>query len=136
MRGLVALVLGALLAANGALMLAVPAHWYGAVPGVADAGPLNPHFVRDIGCAYLVAGGALVGLAWDPRWRMAALAGGAFLALHALVHLLDWAAGREGFDHLLADLPAVFVAPLLALWLAVTEDRHAAMAHRVADRPL
>src|SRR5262249_36111916 len=55
MRGLVASILGLGLAANGLTMLAVPVNWYAMVPGVADTGPFNPHFVRDIGVAYVVA---------------------------------------------------------------------------------
>jgi hypothetical protein len=116
MRKILALILGAGLAAKGLFMLGDPAAWYAAVPGVPMTGPLNPHFVRDIGCAYCVA-------------RAAALAGGAFLALHALVHLWDWASGREMLDHLIADLPAVFAPPALALWLAwpnsiVRKEKH------------
>jgi hypothetical protein len=129
MRKILALILGAGLAANGLFMLGDPAAWYAAVPGVPMTGPLNPHFVRDIGCAYCVAGAALAALAFDARARGAALAGGAFLALHALVHLWDWASGREMLDHLIADLPAVFAPPALALWLAwpnsiVRKEKH------------
>jgi hypothetical protein len=53
-----AVMLGLVLAANGLAMLYDPAGWYGVVPGVPDTGPLNAHFVRDIGCTYVVAGGA------------------------------------------------------------------------------
>ena len=45
--------LGLLLAANGFLMLADPAGWYAIVPGVPETGPLNPHFVREIGRAHV-----------------------------------------------------------------------------------
>jgi hypothetical protein len=70
-----------------------------------------------------------VSLPFSPPPPPAALAGGAFLALHALVHLWDWASGREMLDHLIADLPAVFAPPALALWLAwpnsiVRKEKH------------
>ena len=39
MRGAVAWILGIALAANGFVMLGVPAAWYAAVPGVAATGP-------------------------------------------------------------------------------------------------
>jgi hypothetical protein len=113
----VALVLGLGLAANGAFMLADPAAWYGLVPGVAATGPLNPHFVRDIGAAYLVTGAALAWFCVDARARMAALAGAAFLTLHALVH-----AGEAVGHHALvapSDLLAVFLPAALALWLTL-----------------
>jgi hypothetical protein len=117
MRGILAWILGLSLAANGAIMLAVPAAWYGAVPGVPATGPFNAHFVRDIGVAYLVAGMALTSFARDRTARPAALAGAAFLGLHALVHLWDAAAGREPAQQLLFDVPLIFVPPVLAIWI-------------------
>jgi hypothetical protein len=129
-----------LLAANGLFMLGDPAAWYGAVPGVAMTGPFNPHFVRDIGCAYLAAGAALIWFAVDGRARWAALAGGVFLALHALVHLADAASGRETVDGLATDLLPVFVPPALVLWLAwpspmfKKERQHVEMADPSASR--
>src|SRR5215472_2018283 len=60
MRRVLAVILGIGLGLNALLMLAVPAAWYAAVPGVTQTGPFNPHFVRDIGAAYLVTGAALI----------------------------------------------------------------------------
>ena len=118
MRFMLAGILGLALGVTGLFMLGMPGAWYALYPGVADTGPLNPHFVRDIGAAYLVSGGALVIFASDARARMAALAGAAFLSLHALVHLADLALGREELAHLPVDLLAIFAPALLALWLA------------------
>jgi uncharacterized protein YjeT (DUF2065 family) len=118
MRAIVAWIVGLGLVANGLTMLAVPDAWYGLVPGVPQTGPFNPHFVRDIGAAYLVAGASLVWFALDRATRPAALAGAAFLAIHALVHLWDAAAGREHVHQLLIDLPTIFVPPALAIWIA------------------
>jgi len=56
MRITVAIRLGLALAANGLLVLFDPAGWYAVAPGVPETGPLNPHFVRDIGCAYILTG--------------------------------------------------------------------------------
>ncbi len=118
MRMALSAMLGLGLALNGCFMLWAPAEWYAALPGVADTGPLNSHFVRDIGAAYLVSGGALLAFALDRRARPAALAGGVFLALHALVHLADAVAGRETLAHFAGDMPAVVAPALIALWLA------------------
>jgi hypothetical protein len=85
---------------------------------VIDVGPFNAHFIRDVGVAYLVSGAALVWLAVNPTARPAAQAGAAFLALHALVHVWDAAAGREHVHQLLIDLPTVFLPPALAIWIA------------------
>jgi uncharacterized protein YjeT (DUF2065 family) len=117
-RLIVAWIVGLSLIANGLTMLAVPEAWYALVPGVPQTGPLNPHFVRDIGAAYVVAGGALVWFAIDRAARPAALAGAAFLAIHAAIHVWDAATGREHVHQLLVDLPTVFLPPALAIWIA------------------
>ena len=54
-RGLIAL-FALTTAANGVYMLAAPLAWYGDIAGVPNTGPFNPHFVRDIGVAYLTQG--------------------------------------------------------------------------------
>ncbi len=118
MRTIAAWVLGLGLIANGLTMLAFPESWYGLVPGVAQTGPFNPHFVRDIGAAYAVAGATLLWFAIDRHARPAALAGAAFLALHALVHVWDAAAGREHAHQLLVDVPTVLLPSALAIWIA------------------
>ena len=53
---------------NGLAMLVAGPLWYETVPGVTDTGPFNPHFVQDIGVAFLVAGLALAARAWRPRY--------------------------------------------------------------------
>ena len=118
MRRALTWLLGFGLGTNGLWMLIRPENWYYTIPGVVGTGPSNLHFIRDIGCAYLVAGASLFWLANRPRqaWP-AALAGGVFLALHALVHLWDTAAGRESSHQLLVDLPAVVLPAFLVLWL-------------------
>jgi uncharacterized protein YjeT (DUF2065 family) len=129
MRRVLAVILGIGLALNALLMLAVPAAWYAAVPGVTQTGPLNPHFVRDIGAAYLVAGAALCWFAATPKVRSAAQAGATFLTLHALVHLWDAAAGREHAHELLIDLVTVFLPSVLAIWIAWPAHRHHGETH-------
>src|SRR5512145_3182814 len=76
--------------ANGLWMLADPPHWYATLPAaVPDFGPLNEHFVRDIGCAFFLIGVALAVAAFVPRWRLfACLAAAGFYGLHALVHII------------------------------------------------
>ncbi len=44
--------------ANGVWMLLAGSSWYATIPGVSHTGPYNPHFVQDIGAAFLVAGSA------------------------------------------------------------------------------
>jgi len=118
MRRLLASILGILLGANALWMIATPLHWYAHIPGVAESGPANMHFIRDIGCAFLVAALALLWLAAAPKraWP-AVLAGGAFLLLHSLIHVWDTIAGREHAHRLLAEIPTIILPALLTLWL-------------------
>jgi hypothetical protein len=119
MRKALALLLGLALAANGLWMLVDPGLWYALIPGVPETGPLNPHFVRDIGCAYLVTGIALGGLAFELGSPAAASVGAAFLTLHALVHVADDAAGHGHAGQALVELFTIFAPAALALWLAL-----------------
>jgi hypothetical protein len=117
LRRILAGVLGAMSAANGLFMLADGPRWYQTIPGVTHTGPFNPHFVLDIGAAFLVAGAALIARAWRPRLWPAALAGAGFIGLHGLIHLVDMASGRShnvGIDFSLIVFPAA-----LTLWAAL-----------------
>jgi uncharacterized protein YjeT (DUF2065 family) len=117
MRAILKYSLGALLALNGVAMLLAPEAWYHAVPGVTETGPFNPHFVRDIGAAYLAAGAGLAWFAARREARPAAILATVFLGVHALIHFADAMSGRETWSGLARDLPGVFLPPLLALWL-------------------
>src|SRR5262245_4371635 len=117
MRNALLWILGLLQLAVAGLMLLGPQSFYDLVPGVNETGPFNAHFLRDVGAAFLVAGGGLLWFARDARARPAAVAGAGFLALHALIHLWDGLAGRERPAHLVHDLPLLFGVAALALWL-------------------
>ncbi len=127
------------LGANGAAMLAQPAAWYHAVPGVLYTGPLNLHFVRDIGAAYL---GSAAGLAWralrGPDAAPAAQCGALFLGLHAAIHLGETLAGLCGWRQWLADAPGVLLPAVLAAALAGpwrTPSARPGTSHSAAKAP-
>jgi len=114
---------GGLWLGNALWMLADPAGWYAGVDGVANTGPYNPHFVRDIGMAYLtLAMLAFAAIRWPAMAVPLLGAGTLFLALHALLHVWDIAAGRLPTEHILMDMPGVFlpalVGALLTWWCA------------------
>ena len=125
MRRSIAGVLAALTALNGSTMLFAGLTWYASVPGVSETGPYNPHFVQDIGAAFLVAGLALAARAWRPAYWPAAVAGSAFLAAHALIHLVAIVTGQD--HHTAIDLIAVVLPSALALYSAFPTpgERHA-----------
>ena len=112
----IAIVLALFAVLNGVAMLFAGAAWYAAVPGASETGPYNPHFVQDIGAAFLVAGLALAARAWRPRYWPAAVAGAGFLAVHALIHLGMIVSGHD--HHVQTDLLAVVLPSSLALYSA------------------
>jgi hypothetical protein len=119
LRRWVAGALGAIGALNGAFMLFDGPRWYETVPGVAHTGPFNPHFVADIGAAYLVASLALIARAWRPRYWPAAVAGAGFMVAHALIHVAD--VGLHRSANPMMDVFLVIVPAALALFAAFPE---------------
>src|SRR5262244_864644 len=114
-------ILGLMNLANGLWMLAAPEGWYHALPaGVPDTGPLNLHFVRDIGAAFTTIGVAFcVAAPRAARHRGVVLAAALFSVLHALIHVADIVAERLPADHWLIDLPGVFVPAAFLVVLAL-----------------
>jgi len=116
MQRLIAAILAIPTLANGLVMLFAGPAWYERVPGVTETGPFNPHFVQDIGIAFVVAGLALGARAWRPRYWPAAVAGAGFLAAHALLHLLMIVGGHD--HHAMFNLFAVVLPSAAALYSA------------------
>ena len=117
MRRLIAAILAIpTLIINGLTMLAAGPLWYETVPGVSETGPFNPHFVQDIGVAFLLAGLALAARAWRPRYWPAAVAGAGFLTAHALLHVVNLARGHAHYPAF--DLLAIVLPSAAALYSA------------------
>lgn len=117
----VAWVLGGGLISVAVLMLISPATWYDKHPGVADHGPLNEHFVRDIACANLVAGAAIVFAVLIPNQARVLLAGAtAFLFLHASIHFAEWLLDHGHSPATLGEATTVYLPVLLSAWLLAT----------------
>ena len=116
--------------ANGIWMLADPAGWYTNLPAaVPDTGPLNEHFVRDVGSAFVVMSTGLLVAAFRPALRLPMLlVTSLFYWLHALVHVTDTLAGRLPPAHWAIDFPGVYLPALLlaGVTLAVARSARAA----------
>ena len=124
LRTRVGLLLGLTQITQGAVMILAPALFYRGVAGLDETGPLNPHLMRDTGCAFLLAG---VGLAWAARRRTAWAAGvmgAAYLCLHALMHVWDGFAGRERLVHLAHDIPTLGAIAGIAVWAVWPQPAH------------
>ena len=81
----------------------------------------NPNFVRDIGCAFLATGVALIWAFRSPadRFPLVSIAA-VVLAAHALLHAYDTLRGALGHNHWLLDLPGVYLPGLFLPWIAYT----------------
>lgn len=110
---------GAVSTGNGLYMLVDGPRWFGSVTGVSDTGPYNPHFVADVGAAFLVAGMALIARAWRPLLWPAGFAGAGFLSAHALIHVVGVIGGHS--HHVGFELVSVVAPALLALWASLPE---------------
>jgi len=97
--------------ANGMWMLVGPESWYWDVPAaVPDTGPLNLHFVRDIGATYVTMAAALFWAAERPAARVPLITIVLlFHVLHATQHVLDTLAERLPARHWLIDFPGVYL---------------------------
>lgn len=116
MRRTIAAILAVSSVINGLTMLLSGPFWYVTVPGAAETGPFNAHFVQDVGAAFLVAGLALAARAWRVNYWPAAVAGAGFLAAHGLIHLAAIVAGHD--HHAMFDFFAVVLPSALALYSA------------------
>jgi hypothetical protein len=101
---------------NGFFMLLTPNQWYFAVPGVTETGPLNPHFIRDIGLGFLSAGAALVLAARLPTIaRPLILVASIFLLGHALLHVIEMIVHGSEAGPALRDIALIVVPAALPL---------------------
>ena len=113
-----AIVLGIAMLANGTYMTITPESWYWMVPGVADRGPFNQHFVRDIGINYMLIGGAYVlGAIYVKHRFVLWLAPTAWLLGHGLFHGWEVLVGICGPEALLVDFGGVTLPALLGIGL-------------------
>jgi len=122
MHNNVFLVFGLALAATSLVMLAAPQFWYEWFPGVAARGAFNAHFVRDLACAFLVAGlSFLWAVKAEASAQSAVIASCGFLLLHSLVHIGEAIAGAHHMTGRLlgTDFAIVYLPTALAVWAAL-----------------
>lgn len=104
--GLVLLLFGLGNVGNALWMLVSPMSWYLKVPAsVPDFGPLNEHFVRDLGAMFLVAGTLLLYSAFVGSWRKSAVVFNlGWYAVHSFIHIYDTLRGAVQSVHFLIAL--------------------------------
>jgi len=111
--------LGASNAGNGLWMLFFAKNWYDNIPvAIHDTGPLNTHFVHDIGLVYLIAGLALLWCANNMERSLRVYLGVMlFFAGHASIHIVEIILGLLPPSHWWIDFPLVFVPAMVLIAL-------------------
>jgi hypothetical protein len=112
--------------AVGLVMIGDAEAWYLATPGVSQTGPMNHHFIVDIGLAFLASGaGMLAGFRMGRTTATFALAGAIWPALHAAFHVSAWFSDGLPRDSLTAatELLGVVLIGLVGLALALIRAR-------------
>lgn len=120
------LVLGSLTLLTGPAISFAPTLFYEMTPGVSMMGPFNLHFIRDVGIAFFVSGGAIVFGVMQGN-RALAIAGASWPFLHAVFHLQLWAARNFALDGVAAfDFAAVILPAFVMMALAWRLRPHSA----------
>ena len=120
-HGWILAIIGTAMIANALWMLMGPMHWYTELPAaVPDTGPFNPHFVRDIGCAFLTCGVGLIWASRSMRYRFPLIAMATFFLLtHALLHVYDTMVGNLPSTHWELDFAGVYLPAMILSWIVV-----------------
>jgi hypothetical protein len=109
---------------TGLFIAIMPFGFYEIGPGVADTGPYNMHFLRDVGFAFTVSA---LGLGYGLHRRLKPLVvfGTAWLTLHGLFHLTLWLI-HPSATGTVNDLALVVLPAALTTYLALTynEPQH------------
>ncbi len=114
---------------NAVWMLVAPQNWYHNLPAhVPDYGPLNTHFVRDIGIAFLIVGIGLAAAARNPVQRRSLVMFAAlFYAGHALVHLFEAFTGGAAAHLWKGELAMVYFPALVLSGISISLYRRTAV---------
>ncbi len=113
-------VLGGISVGNGLWMLISASSWFQKMPvGAEDTGPLNAHFVHDVGLVYVLVG---FGAFWCAKRLKTCIevhvAITLFMGGHALIHVTEIISGALPASHWLIDFPLVTFPALILLGLS------------------
>lgn len=110
-------ILGSICIGNGLWMLVAASSWFYKMPIAAeDTGPLNEHFVHDLGLVFFLAGVGALWCARKPGYSLEVHLGVTiFIVGHALIHVVEILAGDLPSSHWLIDFPLVTLPAVLLL---------------------
>lgn len=108
----------------GAHMLIDPAGWYSVTPGVAAEGPMNSHFIGDIGAAFIMVAAAYgFSMQKGASWQLPAVAA-VLPTMHGGIHLIGIISGHSHGNAFLVELLGVIFPGGLAAMLPLIHYTH------------
>ena len=112
-------ILGGLSLGNGLWMLLSASTWFSEMPvGAEDTGPLNAHFVHDVGLVYLLIGlGAFYCARKLETCLEVHLGITLFMGGHAFIHIGEILTGALPTSHWLIDFPLVIFPTIMLIAL-------------------
>jgi hypothetical protein len=115
-------ILGAISVGNGFWMMLSASTWFREMPiGAEDTGPLNAHFVHDVGLTYLLVGTGAFWCAYKLKKSIEVHMGiMLFMVGHALIHIIEILLKNLPSSHWLIDFPLVTLPALILLGLTPT----------------
>lgn len=109
---------------NAVRMIFDPAGWYAGVPGIEHTGPLNTHFVPDIGFAFLTAATGFAIWAARPGIAAWAIMGALWPALHGLFHVVGLGHHLPEGLALITETAGVILPAFIGIAVALAATRH------------
>ncbi|CAF1120898.1 unnamed protein product [Rotaria sordida] len=118
---IICLIIASINILNGLWMIVAPEHWYYNLPaGVPEFGPVNVHFIRDIGCIFFLLGIGLIFAAFYLSYRLPLFTmNTGFYLLHMLVHVHEVVSGRIRLSMFWVDLPGVYIPAIISFILNI-----------------
>ncbi len=124
-------------ASNGVLMILFSEQWYLCLITPERAALFNPHFVIDVGGAYVTVGAALLWAALRPAYAfplvMMALL---FSLLHAGNHVYEYLSFGNPTRYVAIELFGIWGPVLVLGWLSVALRSQPSAPHRLEDERL
>ncbi|CAF1065598.1 unnamed protein product [Didymodactylos carnosus] len=88
--------------------------------GVPESGPLNVHFVRDVGCIFFISGVGLLIAAFSIEYRLPLFTiNTSFYMMHMFVHIHEVISGRLRPGIFWTDLPGIYLPAAITMTLNV-----------------
>lgn len=115
-------IIGSICIGNGLWMLISASNWFQNMPvAAADTGPLNKHFIHDLGLVFLLTGVGAFWCAYKLKDCFSVHLGVTiFIVGHAFIHVFEILSGALPSSHWLIDFPLVTFPAMILVSITPT----------------